>query len=320
MNKITLPKHDINKLFDKLYEIVKVGDCADNCADELKFLNSLFAALPAPAIEEFMRFLVDGIKPSADCEEIMPLFIRLINLTTYCDKICELRDLTISSDMKIISKRAALNEELDNLEEPFGKNLLGYSFKTACDNNPPWQSGVTSCEAVPSKTSASSVTLGSSGASGSSDSAEPKPNNGSGLLLMNGSALIFPCPDIYKTSLFYEKKLGFSAVFLDDEAMPHIRLTRDNIIINLVQIEENIASAFAPMRELYGIKYDAYIYASEPLLLMNELKSSEVEIVKELDSQFSDSNINREFVFADCDGRHICVSQCLNIDALLGFA
>lgn len=298
MNNINIPEHDINQLFDNLFNILKVGDCADKAPSELKLLNSMFAALPAEAIEHFMRFLGDGVNPGKSCEEILPLFIRLKNLIIYCDKLVELRNLPIASDMDTIMKRSSLNEELDNLEEPFGKKLLGYSMGDEIKEE--------------SGTKAISTT---------NNSEEKAPNNGSGLLLMNGSAVIFPCPDIYKTSLYYEQKLGFSAVFLDDEAMPHIRLTRDNIIINLVQIKEELINNFKPSREAYGIDNDAYIYASEPLLLLNELKSKEVVIIKELEDSATaiNSEINREFVMEDCDGRRICVSQCSNIDELLGF-
>ncbi|MCQ2533708.1 MAG: hypothetical protein MJ172_03980 [Clostridia bacterium] len=304
MNNIIIPEHDINKLFDELYNVLKVGDCSDKAPLELKFLNSMFAALPGEAIEHFMRFLCDGKRPGSSCEEILPLFIRLKNLVTYCDKLIELRNLPVSADIAVIMKRSSLNEELDNLEEPFGKKLLGYSMGDTIREN----------LSSPAASSAPTNTA-------SANQDEKAPNNGSGLLLMNGSAVIFPCPDIYKTSLFYEKKLGFSAVFLDDEAMPHIRLTRDNIIINLVQIKEELINNFKPSREAYGIDNDAYIYASEPLLLLNELKSNNITIVKELeDSKVSvNSGINREFVMEDCDGRHICISQCANIDELLGF-
>ncbi len=302
MNKITIPEHDINQLFDNLVNIIKVGDCADSTMDECRFLNSLFAALPAEAIEEFMRFLADSKKPSKACDEIMPLFIRLINLVTYCDKILELRDLPISADMKIIKKRASLTEELDNLEEPFGKNLMGYAFGSATKQEAPKQTSQPTSQPISKKD-------------------DNSPNTGSGLLLMNGSAVIFPCADIYKTSLFYEQKLGFSAVMLDDESMPHIRITRDNIIINLVQCGNKVANECLPLRKVYGIPYDAYIYVAEPLLLLNELKAKDIKIIKELESSEKtvNSGINREFVFEDCDGRHICVSQCDNIDKILGF-
>lgn len=302
MNHIEIPEHDINKLFDTLFNVLKVGDCADSAPVELKFLNSMFAALPGVAIEHFMKFLRDGKHPDSSCDEILPLFIRMKNLVTYCDKLLELRNLPISSDINIIRKRSNLNEELDNLEEPFGKKLLGYSIDDKI------------ADLKANKDTISQAPV-------NSNNNEKAPNNGSGLLLMNGAAVIFPCPDIYKTSLFYEKKLGFSAVFLDDEAMPHIRLTRDNIIINLVQIKDEFIDSFKTAREAYGIDNDAYIYASEPLLLLNELKSNSITIIKELEESKAsvNSEVNREFIFEDCDGRHICISQCANIDELLGF-
>ena len=126
---------------------------------------------------------------------------------------------------------------------------------------------------------------------------------------MNNQAAVFVCPDPYKTSIFYETKLGFKAAHLDDEAMPHIRLTRDNIAILLVKGSGDITR---PLRK-FGIKYDMYIYCSEPYLLQNELSGSEVKIVEQLPEahEAKQMKVNRQFVFEDCDGRHICVSQSL---------
>ena len=126
---------------------------------------------------------------------------------------------------------------------------------------------------------------------------------------MNSQAAVFVCPDPYKTSIFYETKLGFKAAHLDDETMPHIRLTRDNIVIILVKGTGDIAR---PLRN-FGIKYDMYIYCSEPYLLQNELQGSEVKIIESLPDarEAMRMKFNRQFVFEDCDGRHICVSQSL---------
>ena len=126
---------------------------------------------------------------------------------------------------------------------------------------------------------------------------------------MNSQAAVFACEDIYKTSVFYEDKLGFKAAHLDDEAMPHIKLTRDNIVIVLVKGEGAITK---PMRE-FGIDYDMYIYCSEPFLLHNEVAGNGIKIVEDLPeakaAQKQDKN--RQFVFEDIDGRYICVSQYL---------
>ena len=124
---------------------------------------------------------------------------------------------------------------------------------------------------------------------------------------MNSQGAVFACEDPLKTALFYETKLGFSAAHLDDEAMPHIKLTRDNIAIILVKASGDITR---PARE-YGIKYDMYIYCSEPYLMQNEIIGNELTIVEALPDakEAQKMNTNRQFVFEDCDGRHICVSQ-----------
>ena len=129
------------------------------------------------------------------------------------------------------------------------------------------------------------------------------------LLLMNSQAAVFACEDIYKTALFYEDKLGFKAAHLDDEAMPHIKLYRDNIAIVLVKGEGAITK---PARE-FGVKYDMYIYCSEPFLLHNEVAGNGIKIVEDLPEAKAAQNqfTNRQFVFEDIDGRHICVSQYL---------
>ena len=114
---------------------------------------------------------------------------------------------------------------------------------------------------------------------------------------------------IYKTALFYENKLGFKAAHLDDEAMPHIKLVRDNIAIVLVKGEGAITK---PLRE-FGIKYDMYIYCSEPFLLHNEVAANSIKIIEALPEakEAQKQGTNRQFVFEDIDGRHICVSQYL---------
>ena len=124
---------------------------------------------------------------------------------------------------------------------------------------------------------------------------------------MNSQAAVFACEDIYKTSVFYEDKLGFKAAHLDDEAMPHIKLTRDNIAIVLVKGSGDIIK---PARN-FGIKYDMYIYCSEPFLLHNEVAGNGIKIVEDLPEAKAAQGMttNRQFVFEDIDGRHICVSQ-----------
>ena len=122
------------------------------------------------------------------------------------------------------------------------------------------------------------------------------------LHLMNAAAPVFPCTDPIRTALFYEQKLGFKAAHLDDERMPHIRLTRDNIAIALVS---------SPVRIAPVSMYELIIYVSEPLLLLHELKAGGVKIIEDLpEAKASQGALsNRQFVFEDCDGRKICVSQ-----------
>jgi len=138
---------------------------------------------------------------------------------------------------------------------------------------------------------------------------EGEESEGQRLLLMNSQAAVFACEDIYKTALFYEDKLGFKAAHLDDEAMPHIKLVRDNIAIVLVKGEGAVTK---PMRE-FGIDYDMYIYCSEPFLLHNEVAANGIKIIEALPEakEAQKQNKNRQFVFEDIDGRHICVSQFL---------
>ena len=136
---------------------------------------------------------------------------------------------------------------------------------------------------------------------------EGEEENSGRLLLMNSQAAVFACKDIYKTSVFYEDKLGFKAAHLDDEAMPHIKLVRDNIAIVLVKGSGDITK---PARN-FGIKYDMYIYCSEPFLLHNEVAGNGIKIVEDLPEAKAAQSMttNRQFVFEDIDGRHICVSQ-----------
>ena len=54
-----------------------------------------------------------------------------------------------------------------------------------------------------------------------------------------------------------------------------------------------------------------YIYCSEPFLLHNEVAGNGIKIVEDLPEAKAaqDMTTNRQFVFEDVDGRHICVSQ-----------
>ncbi len=274
------PLHDMNTVFDLMGSTIEAGGTDEKARDELLFLNHLFAALPPQAVEYGMMFLHGERELPGSVKEIIPLFIRLVNLAEYCEKVDKLREIPSNMTMQEALDRKAMMDSLDEHEKAFCKPLLGYQI-----NN----------RKVEEKES-------------SDDENEDSSDSGR-LLLMNSQAAVFVCPDPYKTSIFYETKLGFKAAHLDDETMPHIRLTRDNIALVLVKGSGDIAR---PLRK-FGIKYDMYIYCSEPYLLQNELQAGNVKITEPLPDahEAQQMHVNRQFVFEDCDGRHICVSQSL---------
>ena len=276
------PAHDINAVFDMMQCTIDSGGTDEKAQDELLFLNHLFAALPPEAVEYGMMFLHGEKHLPESVNEIVPLFVRFVSFAEYCEKVDLLRSIPSSMTTQEILDRKAIMDSLEGHEKAFCKPLLGYQFN--------------------SKTQITSPDL-------NVKKSEDGDDNGR-LLLMNDQAAVFVCPDPYKTSIFYETKLGFKASHLDDEAMPHIRLTRDNISIILVKGSGDIAR---PLRK-FGIKYDMYIYCSEPYLLQNEVSGSDVKIVEQLPEarEAKQMKFNRQFVFEDCDGRHICVSQRLN--------
>lgn len=284
LNK-TYPEHDINEVFTWMDQVLSVGDCAANAMDELKFVNRLFAALPAEGVEYGMQFLNGNKKLPKICDEIMPLYIRFVNLASYCENIEFLRVVPSNPTSEDIKKRMDINNELDNLEKPFCKPLLGFKFNSE----------------VPA------TTIDTTNINTDNNEPEDTKEGTSDLHLMNASAPVFICDDPLKTALFYENSCGFATYHLDDENMPHIRISRDNIDIVLIA-SANGAKA-RPNREAYGIPYDMYIYVSEPKMLELELNGKGVKIIKPLPEVSQSSTINREFVFEDIDGRHICVSQ-----------
>lgn len=282
------PEHDMNVVFDMMGDVLAAGDCAENAVEEMNFLNRLFAALPAEAVEYGMRFLHGNKDLPSSCDEIIPLYIRLVNLAEYCEKIESLRDIPASMSSSEIMERQSVMSSLDDHEAMFGKPLLGFKMNSS----------------VPSEISPEEIPS-------ADDAAEsPEGEEEQGLHLMNAASAVFVCSDPLKTALFYEQKCGFKAVHLNDESMPHIRLERDNISIVLA---EGKGDAVLPMRKRSDFMYDMYIYASEPFLLQSTLESSGVNIVDRLPDakEAVNSNINRQFVMEDCDGRYICVSQQL---------
>lgn len=272
------PLHDMNLVFEMIEKSIANGGTDPKASDEMNLLMHLYAGLPAEAVECGMMFIHGRGAEVPATSDINPLHVRLMNLLEYLEKVEYLADIPATLSNDEIKKRSDIVNSLNEHEKLFGTPLLGYQFNSG--------------SAAPSE-----VKEGE------------EEENGGRLLLMNSQAAVFACEDIYKTSVFYEDKLGFKAAHLDDEAMPHIKLTRDNIVIVLVKGEGAITK---PMRE-FGIDYDMYIYCSEPFLLHNEVAGNGIKIVEDLPeakaAQKQDKN--RQFVFEDIDGRHICVSQYL---------
>ena len=271
------PLHDMNLVFEMIEKSIAKGGTDEKASDEMNLLMHLYAGLPAEAVEHGMMFIHGRGAEVSSMSDINPLHVRLMNLLEYLEKVEYLADIPATLSSEEITKRSDIMKSLDEHEKLFGTPLLGYRFSSGSDAPTEAQEG-------------------------------EEPENGR-LLLMNSQAAVFICEDIYKTALFYENKLGFKAAHLDDEAMPHIKLTRDNIAIVLVSGEGALAK---PMRE-FGIRYDMYIYCSEPFLLHNEIAGNGIKIVEDLpEAKAAQSQTtNRQFVFEDIDGRHICVSQYL---------
>ena len=269
------PLHDMNVVFDMIESSIAKGGTHDKAADEMNLLMHLYAGLPAEGVEEGMMFIHGRACEIPASSDIIPLHVRLMNLLEYLEKIEYLADIPSSMTNEEITKRSEIMNSLDEHEKYFGTPLLGYQ----------WGNGNTK----------------------PTEAKEGEEENSGRLLLMNSQAAVFACEDIYKTAVFYEDKLGFKASHLDDEAMPHIKLTRDNIAIVLVKGEGDITK---PARN-FGIKYDMYIYCSEPFLLHNEVAGNNIKIVEDLPEAKAAQSMttNRQFVFEDVDGRHICVSQ-----------
>ena len=270
------PLHDMNLVFEMIEKSIAKGGTDDKTLDEMNLLMHLYAGLPAEAVEHGMMFIHGRGAEVPATSDINPLHVRLMNLLEYLEKVEYLSDIPQTLSNEEITKRSDIMNSLAEHEKVFGTPLLGYQFNSG--------------SAAPTEAT-----------EGSEDD-----NNGR-LLLMNSQAAVFACEDIYRTALFYENKLGFKASHLDDEAMPHIKLVRDNIAIVLVKGEGAITK---PARE-FGIKYDMYIYCSEPFLLQNEVAGNSIKIVEELPEAKAarKQGTNRQFVFEDVDGRHICVSQ-----------
>lgn len=273
------PEHDINKVFDIFEETINKGGVSDKCGAELTLINKLFAAMP-PEASEYAMMMLHGT-PGADlpkqAQDIMPLYVRFMNLAEYLEKVDSLRVVPSSLSTEEIMRRHEMMDSLEDHEKMFGAQLLGYQFNEQSDDK---------IEAAPEE--------------------ESSEEGSSTLHLMNAAAPVFACTDPVKTAMFYEDHLGFKATHLSDEKMPHIRLVRDNIVIALVE---------SPVRIAPVAMYELIIYVTEPMLLYHELKASGVKMIENLPEAKTSENApsNRQFVFEDIDGRKICVSQSTEI-------
>ncbi|MGG4470009.1 VOC family protein [Paenibacillus alvei] len=117
--------------------------------------------------------------------------------------------------------------------------------------------------------------------------------------LLIESHCIFPSQDILKTANFYEQKMGFKAVHYLNTKEPHVCLYRDTTEIILTKTN---GQKVIPNRDLYGYGYDAYFITKNQEELQEEFISSNVNIVRSLDST---DYQNKEFVVEDIDGRWI---------------
>ena len=205
MLKNEYPEHDINKVFDYMEEVIDKGGVHDKTREEFLLVNKLFASLPPEAVEYGMRFLHGHRDLPASTDDLMPLYIRFVNLLEYLEKIEALREIPATMTPEEIMARSDMTSSLDEHEKPFGKTLLGYQYNLT--------------EEAPAK-------------------AEDNNEEGEcqeGMHLMNCIAPVIRCKDMLATSLFYENNLGFKAAHLDDETMPHIRLVRDNAVLILAE-------------------------------------------------------------------------------------
>ena len=122
------PAHDINTVFDLMESTIEAGGTDEKARDELLFLNHLFAALPAEAVEYGMMFLHGERNLPESVKEIVPLFIRLVNLAEYCEKVDKLREIPAKMTVDEALSRKDMMDSLDEHEKAFCKPLLGYQF------------------------------------------------------------------------------------------------------------------------------------------------------------------------------------------------
>ena len=117
--------------------------------------------------------------------------------------------------------------------------------------------------------------------------------------MLFASHCVFPTCDILRTSEYYEKLMGFTAVQYLNAQEPHICLYRDSTEIILTKSN---GQEVIPNRKLYGYGYDAYFITDNQEKLQKEFEVAGVKIVQSLHK--TDYH-NQEFVVEDIDGRWI---------------
>ena len=214
------PQHDMNLVFDMIEESISKGGTHEKALEEMHLLMHLYAGLPAEAVEQGMMFIRGRACEIPATSDIIPLHVRLMNLLEYLEKVEYLAEIPKTMSNDEIHKRSEILNSLDEHEKLFGTPLMGYRFNM--------------------------------GTSAPTEAKDDEAEDSGRLLLMNSQAAVFACEDIYKTAIFYEDKLGFKSTHLDDEAMPHIKLVRDNIAIVLVKGEGDITK---PARNFAHISF-----------------------------------------------------------------
>ena len=168
------PEHDINKVFDMFEEVINKGGVSEKTGAELTLINKLFAAMP-PEASEYAMMMLHGTPASTlpgSTKEIMPLYVRFMNLADYLTKVESLREVPASLTKNEIMERHKMMDSLGEHEKAFGEPLLGYGINTEV-------------QAAPAKSS----------------DGNNEEEGGSGLHLMNQAAIVFGCVDPVKTAL-----------------------------------------------------------------------------------------------------------------------
>jgi|GEM_PF-232539 len=242
-------------------------------ADVCRAVTDLSEGIPdqASRIEKWFLLGYRSVRPMSDDELAMfPLFQRFFDLFSYSRILRVIEEPSEATPDWMRDLLIHLTDLLAERSRGFGQPLFGMTIRDRSDDS------LTEREAAPS-----------------------------GLHLLHKTHQIFPVPDLMRTAAFYEDKLGFRPIHDMHGKEPRIFLTRDDILIILVQSAVN---KVFPNRELYQTTLDAYLLTEEPDLLQAEFMASDVYIVRPIG--VSDT-MTREFVFADNDGRWIGVGMKL---------